>query len=123
MTNFENKNLEHAHITGVIFHSAPVKDIVEAYGLRQVRVSKENVVRYVFEIETDRTKQRYKIDLAEKILSQLRKNTLGPKLLRKDIRAHLEHQLHHQGVHVDTSTGEVRLQHLNIFSLNPSYLF
>lgn len=123
MTNFENKSLEHAHIIGAFFHSAPVKDIVEAYGLRQVRVSKENVVRYVFEIETDRTKQRYKVDLAEKILSQLRKNASGPKLLRKDIRAHLERQLHHQGVHVNTSTGEVRLQHLNIFSLNPSHLF
>ena len=123
MTTFENKSLEHAHVLSMEFNSTPVKEIIEAYGLRQVRVSKENVVRYVFEIETDRTKQRYKVDLAEKILSQLRKNSTGPKLLRKDIRAHLERQLHHQGVHVNTSTGEVRLQHLNIFSLNPSHLF
>ena len=123
MTTFENKSLEHAHVLSMEFNSTPVKEIIEAYGLRQVRVSKENVVRYVFEIETDRTKQRYKIDLAEKILSQLRKNTLGPRLLRKDVRAHLERQLNHQGVHVDISTGEIKLQHLNIFSLSPSYLF
>ena len=123
MTTFENKDLEHAHVIGINFHSAPVKDIVEAYGLRQVKVGKENLVRYILEIETDRTKQRYKVDLAEKILSQLRKNASGPRLLRKDVRAHLERQLNHQGVHVDTSTGEIKLQHLNIFSLNPSYLF
>lgn len=123
MTTFENESLEHAHVLNVEFNSTPVKEIIEAYGLRQVKVGKENLVRYVFEIETDRTGQKYKVDLAEKILGQLRKNALGPRLLRKDVRAHLERQLNHQGVHVDTLTGEVKLQHLNIFSLNPSYLF